>query len=60
MTFIAQILVGIFAALHLGFLVVEMFLWDTPGGCARFGTTLEFGAESAFRLNSSMVGRVRE
>ena len=47
MTVIAQILVGIVAALHLGFLVLEMFLWNTPRGRATFGTTRQFAAESA-------------
>lgn len=47
MTLLAQILVGVVAALHLGFLVMEMFLWNTPRGRATFGTTREFAAESA-------------
>jgi putative membrane protein len=47
MTLLAQILVGIVAALHVGFLVLEMFLWNTPRGRATFGTTREFAAESA-------------
>ena len=47
MTLLAQILVGIVAALHLGFLVLEMFLWTTPRGRASFGTTPEFAADSA-------------
>jgi putative membrane protein len=47
MTLLAQILVGIVAVLHLGFLVLEMFWWNTPRGRATFGTTPEFAAESA-------------
>jgi len=47
MTLLAQILVGIVAALHFGFLVLEMFLWNTPRGRATFGTTRDFAAESA-------------
>jgi len=47
MTLLAQVLVGIVAALHLGFLLLEMFLWNTPRGRASFGTTREFAAESA-------------
>jgi putative membrane protein len=47
MTLVAQILVGIVATLHLGFLILEMFLWNTPRGRATFGTTREFAAESA-------------
>ncbi|HEY5248881.1 MAG TPA: DUF1304 family protein [Dermatophilaceae bacterium] len=47
MTLLAQILVGIVAALHLGFLLREMFLWNTPRGRASFGTTREFATDSA-------------
>jgi putative membrane protein len=47
MTLLAQILVGIVAALHLGFLVLEMFLWNTTRGRATFGTTRDFADESA-------------
>jgi putative membrane protein len=47
MRLVAQILVGIVATLHLGFLILEMFLWNTPRGRATFGTTREFAAESA-------------
>jgi len=47
MTLLAQILVGFVAVLHLGFLVLEMFLWSTPRGRAIFGTTSDFAAESA-------------
>jgi len=47
MTLLAQILVGIVAALHLGFLILEMFLWNTPRGRASFRTSREFAAESA-------------
>jgi putative membrane protein len=47
MTLVAQILVGIVATLHLGFLILEMFLWNTPRGRATFGTTREFAAESS-------------
>ncbi len=46
MRLLAQILVGIVAALHVGFLLLEMFLWNTPRGRATFGTTREFAAES--------------
>lgn len=38
---LADILVGIVALLHLGFLVLEMFLWDKPAGLRIFGTTPE-------------------
>jgi putative membrane protein len=38
--------VALVAALHLYFLVLEMFLWDTPKGRKVFGTTPEFSAAS--------------
>ncbi len=34
------------AALHLYFLVLEMFLWDRPTGRRIFGTTPEFASAS--------------
>ena len=43
----ALILVGLVAAIHLCFLVLEMFLWRTPRGRAIFGTTQEFADEAA-------------
>jgi len=43
---LAAVLVGLVAVLHLGFLVLEMFLWDTPRGRAAFGLTPGFAAES--------------
>jgi putative membrane protein len=39
---IANVLVGIVAALHLYFLALEMFLWTAPRTRAAFGTTEEF------------------
>jgi len=42
MSTIANILVGLVAVLHLGFLVLEMFLWATPRGRKAFNTTPEF------------------
>ena len=47
MTLLAQILVGLVAVVHLGLLVLEMFLWNTPKGRAIFATTPEFAAEAA-------------
>jgi putative membrane protein len=44
---VAGVLVGILAALHAYFLVLEMFLWNTPTGRRVFGTTEEFAAASA-------------
>jgi putative membrane protein len=46
---VANVLVGLVAALHLYFLVLEMFLWTTPRGRATFGTDPEF-AESTKAL----------
>jgi putative membrane protein len=43
----ALALVTLVAALHLGFLILEMFLWRTPRGREVFGTTQEFADESA-------------
>ncbi|HEX3138949.1 MAG TPA: DUF1304 domain-containing protein [Rhizobacter sp.] len=43
---IASALVGLIALLHVYFLVLEMFLWDTPKGRKVFNTTPEFSAAS--------------
>ena len=43
----ANILVVIVALLHVGFLVLEMFLWDRPFGRKIFRTTPEFSKASA-------------
>jgi putative membrane protein len=42
----ASVLVGLVALLHIYFLVLEMFLWDTPKGRRVFNTTPEFSAAS--------------
>jgi putative membrane protein len=47
MHLIANIIVGLVAALHIGFLILEMFLWQTPFGRRTFGLTPEFAAASA-------------
>ena len=47
MNIIANILTGIVALLHLGFLVLEMFLWNHPFGRKRFGMTPEYSKASA-------------
>lgn len=47
MTLIANILISIVALLHLGFLILEMFLWDHPFGRKRFGMTPEYSKASA-------------
>ncbi len=46
MPFIAKILVGLVALLHLYILVLEMFLWTKPAGRKAFGLTPEFAAAS--------------
>ena len=47
MTTLANILIAIVAVLHLGFLVLEMFLWDHPFGRKRFKMTPEYSRASA-------------
>jgi len=47
MELVAQILVGIVAAIHVYILVLEMFLWQTDRARAAFGTTEAFARESA-------------
>jgi putative membrane protein len=47
MHIIANIITGLVAALHIGFLILEMFLWQTPFGRRTFGLTPEFAAQSA-------------
>jgi putative membrane protein len=39
--------IALVAALHLYFLVLEMFLWRTPFGRRTFGTTVEAAESSA-------------
>lgn len=41
MVIVAQILIGLIGALHMYFLVLEMFLWDKPLGLKAFGNTPE-------------------
>ncbi len=43
----ANVLIAIVALQHLGFLVLEMFLWETPTGMRVFGTTPEIAKQSA-------------
>jgi len=43
----ANLLIAIVAMEHLGFLVLEMFLWTQPFGLRTFGLTPEFAAESS-------------
>ena len=46
MRILADLLIALVAALHVYFLVLEMFLWDQPKGRKIFGTTPEFAAAS--------------
>ena len=46
MTTVANVAVALAALLHAGFLVLEMFLWDTPRGRRIFRLTPEFAAAS--------------
>jgi putative membrane protein len=47
MTFIANILVAIVAALQVYFLVLEMFLWTKPLGLKTFRNSIEKATESS-------------
>jgi putative membrane protein len=43
---IANLLVALVALLHVGFLVLEMFMWTTPFGLKTFNMTPEVAASS--------------
>jgi len=47
MNMIANFLVAVVAALHVYFLVLEMFLWTKPLGLKTFRNTIEKATESA-------------
>ncbi len=47
MELVAQILIGVIAALHVYIMVLEMFLWTTPRGLKAFGQTQEAANSSA-------------
>jgi putative membrane protein len=47
MGLVANILVALVAALHVYFLILEMFLWTKPAGLKAFGLTQEKAADSA-------------
>src|SRR5258706_15976065 len=47
MMLIANFLVAVVAALHVYFLVLEMFLWTKPLGLKTFRNTIEKATESA-------------
>ncbi len=44
MKLLSLALIGLVALLHIGFLVIEMFLWDHPFGRKRFGMSAEQSA----------------
>lgn len=46
MSQIANGIIALVALLHIYFLILEMFLWDTPYGRKTFGLTAEFSAAS--------------
>ncbi|MFL5321731.1 MAG: DUF1304 domain-containing protein [Myxococcaceae bacterium] len=46
MAAIANVFVGLVALLHVFFLVLEMFLWNTPRGHKTFQITPQFATES--------------
>lgn len=48
MKFLATLLTGLVALLHIGFLTLEMFLWQHPIGRKVFDTTEQFAADTAF------------
>jgi putative membrane protein len=43
---LANVLVGLVAAIHVYILILEMFLWTTPSGRKAFGTTPGFAEAS--------------
>lgn len=44
---IVVITVTVVSLLHIAFLIIEMFLWQTPTGKKMFGLSSEFAARSA-------------
>ena len=46
MNLLANILTGVVALLHFGFLYLEMFLWDKPRGLRTFNMTAEVAKQS--------------
>jgi putative membrane protein len=52
---VAKLLVVLVAAAHIGFLVMEMFLWTSPFVLKTFGMTPEFAtASSALAANQGL------
>ncbi len=51
----ADVMIGLVALLHAYFLVLEMFLWNTPFGRSVFRTTPEFaGATKSLAANQGL------
>lgn len=50
MTIVQKILVGFVSALHVYFLILEMFLWTRPKGLKTFRMTLEKAHETAILM----------
>jgi putative membrane protein len=46
MNTLASIVIALVAALHIYFLILEMFLWDKPAGLRAFGHSKEAAAAS--------------
>lgn len=47
MIIVSNIVIGVIAILHIGFLVLEMFLWTRPFGMKTFGMTKDVAQSSA-------------
>lgn len=47
MSVLSRLLVGVVALMHVGFLVLEMFLWNGPEGQRIFAQTPEFTSTTA-------------
>lgn len=55
MEIIASVTVGLVAALHLYFMILEMFFWDKPLGMRAFGLKPDFaGATKALAANQGL------
>lgn len=55
MRMVAQVLVGVIAALHVWILVLEMFLWTKPFGLKTFGQTqAEADASATLAANQGL------
>jgi putative membrane protein len=47
MQVVAEVLVGVVAAIHIYIVILEMFLWTKPRGQQAFGLTAEFAEQTA-------------